>query len=207
MDMIKKRKVYAVELTYDVPDAEKDKAAKIVLYLDQIMKMIYTCENHLNLIYTPFKDNTSITPAQIFAARAALRRYRDKVVDNFNEFKKNAFKCFVLLQPFSIDTQVVKLSKSFVLSISDIEKQVNRFADLFSDLESKDFAQAIVKSIDNIKKELEQLKQIVDDRIKNHIQTNILSRNWVDNVSDELQEKVEQKIPLSIKLVEERNKK
>ena len=194
-------------MTYDVPDAEKDMATKIVMHLDHLLKMLKTCEEHLNLMYTPFKDNQNISTEQIFAARAALRRYRDKAVDNFNDFKRQAFKCFVLLQPFSFDSQMVKLSKSFVLAISDIEKQVNRFVDLFSNLESKDFGTTIVKSIDNIKKELAQIEQIIEDRMKDHIQNNILARNWVDTVSDELQEKVEKRIPLSIQLVEQRNKR
>jgi hypothetical protein len=204
--MVNKRKIYAVDLTYEVPNLEKDKASKIILHLDHLLKVLKVCEEHLNLIYTPFKDNQNITPEQTFSARAALRRYRDKAVDNFNIFKRQAFKCFVLIQPFSFDSQMVKLSKSFVLAISDIEKQVNRFVDLFSDLESKDFGQTIVKSIDNIKKELAQIEQIIEDRMKDHIQNNILARSWVDMVSDELQEKVEKKIPLSIELVEKRNK-
>src|SRR5271165_726374 len=201
-----KRKIYAINMTYDVPDSEKDKATKIIMHLDHLLKMLGACEKHLDLIYTPFKDNQNITPEQIFAARAALRRYRDKAIDNFNDFKRQAFKCFVLLQPFSFDSQMVKLSKSFVLAISDIEKQVNRFSDLFSNLESKDFGTTVVKSIDNIKKELAQINQIIEDRMKDHIQNNILARSWVDTVSDELQQKVEKRIPLSIQMVEQRNK-
>ena len=110
------------------------------------------------------------------------------------------------MQPFSSDTQIQKLSKSFVLSIADIEKQVNRFIDLFANLKSKDFGTAIIKSIENIKKELASLKQISEDRIMDHIQTHILSRNWTDSVSQELQQKIEERIPEAIRLVEERKK-
>ena len=205
--MVNKRKLYAAFLSYEVPSEEKDKASKMLLYFDHLLKILNICNDHLNLIYTPFKDLQNISPDQTFKARAALRRYRDKVADNFNIFKRQAFKCFVLMQYFSTDTQMVKLSKSFVMSIDDIEKQVNRFINLFSNLESKDFGQAIVKGIDNIKKEIAELDQIIDDRIRNQIQNNILARNWVDNVSDELQEKVETRIPLSIELVNDRNDK
>ena|ERR1019366_329566 len=205
--MEKRRKIYAALMSYEVPSEEKDAASKIIIYLDHLLKIMHFCDEHLDLIYTPFKDNTNITPEQTFKARASLRRYRDKVADNFNTFKRQAFKCFVLLKPFSVDTQIVKISKSFVLAIGDIEKQVNRFIDLFSNLESKDFGQTVVKAVENIKKEISQLDQIIEDRIKTHIQNNILARNWVDTVSDELQEKVETKIPESIRLVEERNEK
>lgn len=200
------RKLYATQMSYQVPSEDKDRAEKAIRAFDFLLKKLKDCDNYLNLIYTPFKDNQNITPEQAYKTRAALRRYRDGVADKFNQFKNIAFKCFVSLQPFSFDTQVVKLSKSFVMSISDVEKQVNRFIELFSNLESKEFAQSVVKSIDNIKKELAQLNQIVEDRVKSHIQNNILARNWVDNVSEELQQKVEQKIPLSIELVNEKNK-
>ena len=200
--MVFRKKVYAASMTYDVPDGEKDQASKIIIHLDNLLTAITKCEEQLDLIYTPFKDQTS-TSDQIFAARAALRRYRDRLVDNFNDLKRQAFRCFLLMQPFSIDTQIVKLSKSFVLAISDVEKQVNRFVDLFNNLKSKDFSQTVVKAVDNINSELAQLKQIIEDRMKNHIKNNILARNWVDDVSDELQEKVEIKVPLSLKLLEE----
>ena len=51
------------------------------------------------------------------------------------------------------------------------------------------------------------MEQIVNDRIIVHINNNILARNWVDNVSDELQQKIETQIPLSVQLVNERNEK
>ena len=89
--------------------------------------------------------------------------------------------------------------------MADIEKQVNRFLDLFSSLDAKDFAQTIVKAVENVKKEIAQFEQIIEDRIKNHIENNILARSWVNSISDELQQKVEKKIPLSIELVNERN--
>jgi hypothetical protein len=205
-NMVVNKKIYAAYMTYDVPSKEKDQASKVLIYLDYLLKAMKMCSEHLDLIHTPFKDNTDINPEQIFAARAALRRYRDKVVENFNGLKTRAFKVFVIMQPFSVDTQVLKLTKSFVLAVSDIEKQVNRFVDLFSNLESKDFATLIVKSVENIMKEMAQLEQIIEDRMKSHIQKNILARNWVDDISGKLQEKVEQKVPLSIQLVEDRNK-
>ena len=203
--MIKKR-AYSAMMTYQVSDAEKDQAEKAMRWFNHCVKVLENCEEHLNLIYNPFKKNSDIKPEQVFKIRAALRRYRDKVVENFNNFKKVSFKCYVLMQPFTSDTQTEKLVKSFVSAIEDIETQVNRFIELFSNLKSEDFPKAIVPAVDNIKKEIAQLEQIIEDRIKDHLQTNVLARNWVDNVSDELQEKVEKKSPLVMQLVEDRMK-
>lgn len=192
-------------MTFTISDTEKDQAEKALRWFDYCLKLLKQCDEHLNLIFNPFKKDDNISSEKIFKIRAALRGYRDKVVDNFNDFKKSAFKSYVIMQPFTSDTQTEKLVKSFVNSIEDLEVQVNRFVDLFSDLKSEDFAKAIVSAIENIKKEIIKIEQIIDERIKNHLRTNILARNWISGVSDELQEKVEKKSPLVMQLVEERN--
>lgn len=201
------KKVYAVSMSYEVPDEDRERAEKANDAFDYLLRKIHMCDEHLDLIYLPFKENSNISPEQLYKVRAALRRYRDRVADNFNALKRISFKCFVRLQPFSLDTQVSKLSKAFVSSMGDVEKQVNRFIDLFGQLDSKDFPTMILKAVEAIKKELAKLEQIVEDRIISHISQNILSKSWIDDVSEELQEKVEQKIPLSIKMVEERKGK
>ena len=197
---------YNSQITYDVSEEEKEKADKALTWFGYLNDSLKQSTEHLNLIYNPFKKNSTISPDLVFKRRAALRRYRDQVAKNFNKFKKIAFKCFVLLQPFASDTQTTKLIKALVMSIGDIEKQVNKFIELFSDLKSENFAQAVVKAIENIKKESEQLEQIIDDRIKDHLQNNILARSWVDSISQDLQEKVERKTPFITRLVEERER-
>ena len=199
-------KRYALQLSYDVSDEEKEKAEKLLSYYELLLKKLKEANDHLDLIYVPFKDGTPITPEQAFQARAALRMYRDTNIDLFNEIKRISFHCFAVMNEFSSDTQVIKLNKSFVLAIGDTEKQVNRFADAFSDLKSKDFGTNVIKSIENVKKEIAQLEQIISDRIISHIENHILNRTWVDLVSRELQKKIEDKIPQSLQLVEERNK-
>jgi hypothetical protein len=205
--MNKKIKVYSIQMNYDVSDDEKLQAEKIITHLDHLLKILAFCDEHLQLIYQPFKDNTNVSPEQTFKARAALRRYRDKVADNFNVFKRQAFKCFLAFQPFSVDTQIMKLQKSFVSAIGDLESAVNNFIDIFSDLKSKDFATAVVKGVEGIMKELAQTKQIIEERMRDHVVKNILAKNWTDDVSKEMDKKVEKQIPFSIELVEERNKK
>lgn len=203
-DMIKK---YAIQLSYSVTDEEKEQAEKALSYYNFLLKTMKEAEAHIDLIYIPFKDGNPITPEAAWKARAALWRFRDANIELFNKVKKISFKCFALMHDFSSDAQVVKLNKSFVLAIGDIEKQVNRFAELFSELKSKDFGTSIIKSIENIKKETSQLEQIIEDRIMAHIENQILNRTWVDLVSKELQTKIEEKIPNSIRLVQERNEK
>jgi len=201
-----KRKVYATQLSYEVPNAEKDSAKKVILNLEYLLKSLRKCSEYMDIIYIPFKNQQNIDPAEIFKSRASLRRFRDELIEKFNLFKQHAFRCFVLFQPFNFDTNVIKLSKSFVSSITDMEKQVNRLAELFDNLESTDFSTTLIKSIDNIKKEIAEFDQLITDRITEHFESNVLARTWVDGVSEKLQEKIEKQIPSSIKLVNDREK-
>lgn len=203
--MITKRS-YSVQMSYEVSDAEKAQAEKALLAFNYVEKLLKSSCDHLKIMETPFKDHPDISTEQVLKYRAALRRYRDKVIENFNNFKIASFKCVTLMQLFSSDTQTVKIMKSFINGIEDIEKNVNEFADLFSDLESKQFVPNAIQSISTIQQECEELEDIIDERIKTHLQSNILGKNWVDGVSDSLQMKLEKETPLMIDLFNERQK-
>jgi hypothetical protein len=198
------KKVYAINMTYEVTDAEKLEGEKAIISFNNSIKLLNLAEDHLNIMKTPFKDNPEMSPDEVMKARAAIRRFRDKAVDNFNDFKVASFNCVNIMQNFASDTQTVKLMKSFVASIDKLENLVNKFVDLFSDLESKDFPKNVVKYIDDIQSQCEEVEEIIDERIKNHIQTNILATSWVDSVSNELQMKVEKRTPLILDLFNKR---
>lgn len=191
-------------MSYEVSDAEKVAAEKALLSFNFALKKLYLSSEYLNIMKTPFKDNPEMDNKEIIKARAAIRRFRDKAIDNFNEFKHASFKCVNTMQEFSSDTQSVKLMKSFISSIEELENSVNDFADAFSDLESKDFTKNIVSFIETIQKQCDEIEEIIDDRIKYHIQTDILATSWVDSVSNELQMQIEQKTPLVLELFDKR---
>ena len=89
--MVQKPKKYALMMSYDVTDEEKVAAEKLLAYFEFLMKDMDKAEEHLDLLYVPFKDDNAITPEQSWKSRAALRRYRDSVADNFNRFKRISF--------------------------------------------------------------------------------------------------------------------
>ena len=198
------KKGYSVQMTYDVSDSEKMQAERALLCFNHALKMLDMASNHLDIMKTPFKDNPEMSPDEVQKARAAIRRFRDKSIENFNEFKVAAFKCVNVMQIFSSDTQTLKLMKSFISSIDDLEVKVNDFADVFNDLESKEFAKTVVTSIESIQKQCEEIDEIIDERIKSHIQSNILAKSWVDTVSDDLQMRVQKRTPLILDLFNKR---
>jgi hypothetical protein len=198
------KKAYAVQMSYDVSDTEKHQAQQALLYFSATAKLLMQASDYLNIMKTPFKDNPEMNDTDIMKARAVIRRFRDKAIDNFDEFKKSAFKCVNVMQSFATDTQTLKLMKSFISAIDDIEVEVNLFSDLFNDLQDKDFAKNVVAAMENIQKQCEEIDEIVDERIKSHIQTNILATSWVDHISNDLQMKIEQKTPLILDLYNKR---
>lgn len=198
------KKAYALSMTYSVSDEEKRQANRAIICFDTARKLLNNASNYLNTMKTPFKDNPDIEPKDVYKERVAMRDFRDACIDKFNEFKKTSFKCVNLMQIFSSDTQSIKLVKSFISSIDDLEDKVNNFTNLFHDLESKDFPDQVVKIVGEIQKEAESLDELIDDRIKKHIQTNILGANWMDSVGDDLKLKIEKKLPLTVELYNQR---
>ena len=198
------KKAYLVQMTYDVSDAEKASAERALHFFNHAIKLLQLSSEHLDIMKTPFKNNPDMDPKEVMKARAAIRRFRDKSVENFNEFKKASFQCVHEMQEFASDTQTLKLMKSFISSIDDLEIKVNDFADLFNDLEAKDFSTQIVSNIENIQKQCDDIEEIVDERIKDHIQQNILATNWTDSVGKEMEMTIEPKTPLILDLFNKR---
>lgn len=198
------KKSYSVQMSYDVSDGEKQQAEKALLYFKAASKFLTQASDHLNIMKTPFKDNPEMSPEDVMKARAVIRRFRDKAIENFEKFKKIAFDCVNLMQSFQSDTQTLKLIKSFIASVDSLEADVNSFAELFEDLQSKDFSKDVVTSIEAIQKQCDEIDEIIEERIKSHIQTNILATSWVDSISNDLQMKIEKKTPLIVDLYNQR---
>ena len=197
----------ASQLSFNITQSEKNQAEKALICFKHTKKSLKSAIDYMDILYTPFKDNTDITPEQIYKYRAALRRFRDKSINNFNTFKVLAFECVNVMQMFSSDTQILKLTNNFISVVDDLQTKVNSFVDEFKDLHSKDFQKNIIKCIDDIKKISDQLEDIIENRITGHIQENILASTWIDDISKELNKKIEKKKPLLIDLFNEDKEK
>lgn len=111
------------------------------------------------------------------------------------------------MHKFKTDANTSEIMRAFVTTMEDLEKSVNIFADLFSKLSAKDFSKLIVQSVESIKKKSTQLDQLIYDRILDHIDRNILARNWVTEVADELGIEIEEENePTVVQLWKERQK-
>jgi hypothetical protein len=199
-----KKKAYSIQMSYEVSDAEKKQAEQALLCFSTALKLLQQAYDHLNIMKTPFKDNPEMTPDEVMKARVAIRRFRDKVIDNFNDFKEMGFRCVNAMQTFASDTQSVKLMKSMITAIDELEVKVNNFAEVFDDLQSKDFAKDVVSGIQSVQKQCDDIEEIIEERIKPHVQNEILATSWVDSISQDLQMKVEKQTPLIMDLYNKR---
>lgn len=197
------KKAYITNMSYDVTTEEKKQAMHAISCFKRNQKILDGALDHLNIIYTSFKDAQNADPKENFNHRSAFRRFRDKVVENFNHLKKSSLECVKSLTPFSSDTQVVKITKSFISSIDILEDKINDFVKLFESIDSKDFISNAIKSIDSIKIQSEELQDLMKDRVKKYIQENILSENWMNQVSKDLDLKLQKRTPLLLRLYNE----
>ena len=198
------KRAYSVQMSFRVPDAEKRIAEKAAESFQELIGLVRLANRHLNIFYIPFKQHQDYDTQEVLRYRMVLRRYRNQVKENFDKTMRQAHRCVVLMGEFSNDTQTVELMSVFVSEIDDLKKQVNRFLGLFSNIGSADFINAVLVSIESIKKQTSELKQTINDRILSHIDTNILAKSWTSAITDEYQNKVYEKLPLMVQLFRER---
>jgi len=198
------RRAYAVQMSFDVPDSERRTAEKAKEAFKQLSSQLKLTVEYLSLIYEPFKKYEQIDPKEVAEHRVLLRKIQRKAADKFKKISRQYNKCLGLMQEFSTDTRTEVLMTSFADAKEDVFKQVRTFLSIFSNLDSTDFRNNLVSSIEAIRKQINQLRQLISDRIISHIDSNILAKSWIDTISDKYQDKVQEKVPLIIELFRER---
>lgn len=201
-----KRTAYSSQMTFDVPDSERRVAEKASECFEELVGLLRLATDHLDIIYEPFNKQENLDTEEVLQYRVALRRYRDKIKENFEKVLKKANRCLILMSEFSTDTRTVEMMNSFMASLDDVKRQANQLLSLFSDIGNAEFRNGIVNGVMNLRKQSLQLRQLINDRILAHIDTNILANNWVSNVTDQYQKQVYNKTPLIIQLFKERQK-
>jgi hypothetical protein len=201
-----KKKGYAIQMSTTVPDAEKRVAEKASESFEELNAKLKLASDHLNTLYVSFSGVQPVDNKVILDQRVVLREFRDRVKKNFEDIESKTNNAAVLMGEFATDTETVEMMNSFLSQFKDLEKQVNRFLALFSNIGGDDnFMSAVLASIELIRKQSSQFRQLISDRILEHIDTNILAKKWTSNVVDDNQNKVYEKLPLLVRLYKEKN--
>jgi hypothetical protein len=194
----------SVQMNYTVPDSEKEIAEKAEEYLEQLLAEFQSFTLYLNLIHIPFKKYSNVDMSMIAEYRQTFRQYRDQVKVKFNKIKKIIYQILTLLNVFSTDTATSEVIDSFAGSIKDLDKYVDTFINIFNSFNNPDFPKYIIATIDSIIKQINQIEQLVNDRILEHIDTNILAKNWIKDFTTDEDKPIEDRVPLVIQLFQER---
>lgn len=198
------KRAYSVQMSFDVPEAERRMAEKAYESLEDLVGLLKESNRHLDLIYEPFSKVQALDPKIVVEYRKVLRRYRNQIKENFELVLSKYNHSLKLLKPFATDTKTVEMMRSFMANIDDLKKQVNRLLQIFGDLDDDNFKDYLLKAIDSVKKKDNQLKQLINDRILEHIDTNILAKNWTSGISEQEQEIFYDKVPMVVQLFKER---
>jgi hypothetical protein len=202
-DMLEK-KAYSVQMNFNVPESEKRVAEKAEEYFEQLLAKMEDATNYLDLIYTPFSKYQNVDTEMIIQYRRTFRQYKDQVQRKFENILRMSYRAVGLMNEFSVDTATEELMNSFMGSVRELEKYVDTFVSIFSNLSSPDLRNNLVSTIDSIKRQLSQVRQLVTDRILDHIDTNILAKNWAKDLSDRFEEPLQERVPLVVQLFRER---
>jgi hypothetical protein len=198
------KKAYSVQMNFNVPDSEKRVAEKAEEYFEQLLSKMEDVSSYLDLIYTPFSKHQNVDSEMLVEYRRTFRQYRDQVQRKFKGIMKMAYRATALMNEFSMDSATEELMNSFMGSIRELEKYVDTFVSIFSNLGSPEFRNHLISTVDSLKKQLNQIRQLVMDRILDHIDSNILAKDWAKDLSDRYDEPLQERVPLVVQLYRER---
>ena len=201
-----KRKAYSIQMNFPVPASEKKIAESAEESFDDFLSHLKLSIEYLNYLYNPLKKCSNVDLDLINQYRKTFHDYQQAVKKRYDDILKKAFHSLMLMNEFASDTVTREMMKSFEAVIKELEKLVNTFLSLFETFSEVNWKSSVISSIDAIRNKANEIHQLVNDRIYEHIDSNILAKNWANELSDQIQEKIETKVPLVRQLFEERQR-
>jgi hypothetical protein len=202
--MVFSKLAQAVDMSLDVSSHEQKVAQKSIVYFQLLNKKLESFNTHLDILYNPLKSNENVSEKSVIDHRSALRRFHDKVQENFEELKKIAIYCLQNFNYFSSDTKINELIRTFNDSFNDVEDGLDVLLDALNNWQDKEFRNHIIQNMENVKKQIKELEDLVEERIIDYINTNIFAKNWVDNLDEDLKMSIKEREPYVKQLHKER---
>ena len=175
---------YNVQLSVPISENEKKIASRTLLAFKRSNMLLDEAVSYLNVLKNPMTEDRPDKDT-IWKTRADLRSKRDMALKKFNKFKVIALKSVFLMKALGYDTNIIKLTKSFISIVESLEDSVNAFIDLFDNLSSDTFVDDILKKINDIDNKSKKVIEVTENRIKTHIQEHILQSTWLNTVDNE----------------------
>jgi hypothetical protein len=192
----------SIEMSFKVSDQEKESAKKAIEYLNNVENSLKLSLEHLDIIYYPFKKTENLSAEKINEKRGLLNRYRTKVKKNFNKFKFYCFKALLELNNFANDTKIREIINAFNDNVNLLQNKVEKLLNVLDDYKNPEYVLNIIVAIDSIKKVTLELQSFINDRIKAHLEKNVLVKDWLSD--NNFKNKIKEKIPIITQLYNER---
>jgi hypothetical protein len=195
-----------IEMSIEIPDGEINIAKRAVVHFEKLVKKLNSFNKHLNAIYNPFKEYQTVSSDSVEKYRGAIWKYRSQIKENFDKIKELSLLCVRDMSHFDSDTHITELLTSFSNDVGGTEDQVSSLMSVLSNWDTGNYKNNVVTAIESLKKEIAELRKLIYDRIIDHLNTNILAKNWVDDISDELNISIQDREPVITQLYQEREK-
>lgn len=188
------------QLSYEIPKSEKKAIEKCITLLESLIQLemsIYS--KHLDAMYKPFKDYKGIKTDQLDKTQKYFDQYSNKLNDFLKNIKVKVLKCIEILQNFESDSDIYSMLKSLDELLDNLKLYQEMLDKTLKDEKTNDFQENCIKCLEQSKKELAQLKQLITERIVPYLNKNILGNNWSSDVKEDIIEdikenKVEEKL-------------
>lgn len=183
-------KKIALQLNYEISEQEKKQAVVVINLFNDVLDKLSLVVQHLKFMENSFSsDKDSITPDEVLNRRAALRQFRDKLIDLFNDmiFDKSNEGILPALKSaeiFDSDMKISNLKNLVTDSFVSLKDHTNKFIELFSDLEDKEFVQNVIAGIGVVLKEASKFEEIIRNNFLKYIKENIFPQNVESKILD-----------------------
>lgn len=195
-----------IEMSFDIPESEKKAAEEVVEIFKKVIATMDTAKKHLNDMYEPFRGTEAIPPEELQKIHGQISRYKDQVKANFEQVKLLSGYAMAKLNQFASDTHIMELENTFNDSFSDLEGQVNIVMEILTDVEAVDFKDRFIAGVESVRSEAHEMEKLINDRIIDYVDTNILAKNWMEDVQRALDGNVQARVPYITQLFHERQK-
>jgi hypothetical protein len=193
----------ALEMSFKVPDSEKEIANHAVKNFSYVINSISIIKNYLDKLYDPFKTADSIPKDDLIKFRGRLNLIKLQVKKHFTTLQKISIKSLKSLNYFSTDTHCIELINTFKESISDVFSAKAKLINTLDDYSISEFKDKLIAAIDNLRKEINQTEELCRDRIIKHLSENIAGDSWISD--NNYKENLEEKIPTVIEIYKKIN--
>lgn len=175
-------------MAFEISDSKKEIAKEAEKYMLSCINILSNFKDHLNIIKDSFSTAEQISPEVLHKKRGVIDRYKRQVKENFEQkFRPEAIKAIKLFSFFDSDNEVEELNSAFEDLLQQIAKGLVKFFDLLDNLKDPQFKDNVLHQVHDILSKIEELDQLVRDRIIDFIDDHILVKHDFRHNEVELQ--------------------